>query len=203
MLPIVSGCSAESWKFGRNSVYERNSIAAKSIGTHTFVGRGILKGDAIPRHTRSPPRNRFLHAATTRTEHSIYSEINDRRGWCTLDIELHNHNRNFEPSASMRRTADPVNFRATGIRNENPREYHILAGRTRRWFGQSPNQTRYRHLYTRFSSIECGIRSLGLFSVVLRFSTVCFYVISTLFLRNFILGAVLTRKTKNKALFVE
>lgn len=29
----------------------------------------------------------------------------------------------------MRRTADPVNFRATGIRNENPREYHILAAR--------------------------------------------------------------------------
>lgn len=179
MLSIVSGCSAESSKFGRNSAYEGNSIAAKSIGAHTFDGRGILKGDAIPQHTRSPPRIRFLHAATTRTEHRIHSEINDRRGWCTLDIELHNHNRNFEPSAPMRRTADPVNFRATGIRNENPREYHILAGRTRRRFGQSPNQTRYRQLYTQFSSIECGIPSLGLFLVVQQFSTICFCVISS------------------------
>lgn len=35
-----------------------------------------------------------------------------------MDIELHNHNRDFQASASMRRTADLVNFRAIGIRNE-------------------------------------------------------------------------------------
>lgn len=44
-----------------------------------------------------------------------------------MDIELHNRNRDFEASASMRRTADLVNFRAIGIRNERISYFSFLA----------------------------------------------------------------------------
>lgn len=106
---------------GRNSVAALRAPEIPSrqscVGPHTFTRDRNFERRRCP-SSRSSSR---ANATDCNARCNIVSTIEGEREGvmeARMDIELHNHNRDFQASASMRRTADLVNFRAIGIRNE-------------------------------------------------------------------------------------